>query len=240
MKVIALVVSTVLLLGCSTFEPAYKQGLQIGSVTSKNLFIDPSQFANRKVKLRLRNSSGDPSLDINKLKSVISNGLVSAGYEIVDRDFGIVIDVNAYQLQAVATGNVRNNSGIGLVLGGVAGYEGGRRPGGITAGSGAILGAVAGYALEEIIRAQGEYATYLALCDVNIGVVRKEFTKKDRFMIGGNKIEHKEKDEEDTFTNFALRDTLKVAVYAGDRSAPKQATIDALVDRLGRIVANLI
>lgn len=35
---------------------------KIGSATSKNVFLDASQFANRTVKLRLRNSSGDPSI----------------------------------------------------------------------------------------------------------------------------------------------------------------------------------
>lgn len=239
MKSLIFVLFVVVLVGC-TSEPSYRQGLQIGSATSKNLFIDSSQFANRKVKLRLRNSSGDPALDVVRLRGSIEAGLRAAGYEINDKDFGIVIDVNAFQMQTVSRANVRTNSGLGLLLGGVVGYEAAKRPGGVGAGSGAILGAIAGATLEEVIRSQGDYATYLALCDVNIGVVRKEYTKKDRFVIGGNKIENKEPDEADTFTNFALRDTVRVAAYAGDRNAPNYQTIEMLLDRLGRVVANLI
>jgi hypothetical protein len=226
--------------GCSTMTPTSQRGLQIGSATSKNLFVDASQFANRTIKLRIRNSSGDPALDLVRLRGSIESGLRMAGYQISDQDFGIVVDVNAFQMQSVSRASVRSSSGLGALLGGVVGYETAKRPGGISSGGGAILGAVAGATLEEVIRNYGEYSTYVALCDVNIGVVRKEYKKNDRFVIGGNKIEHKEPDEVDTFTNFALRDTVRVAAFAGDEGVRANQTIDALLDRLGRVVANLL
>ena len=126
------------------------------------------------------------------------------------------------------------------MLGGVAGYEIARRPGGITSGSGAIIGVVAGAALEEVIRNYGDQATFLALCEVNIGVIKKEYTKKDRFVIGGNRIENKEPEEADSFTNFALRDSVRIGVFAGDEASKSGQTADAILDRLGRVVANLI
>jgi hypothetical protein len=150
------------------------------------------------------------------------------------------MDVNAFQMQSASKANVTSNSGLGTIIGGVVGYEAASRPGGIRSGSGAILGAIAGATIEEIIRNHGELSTYLAICDVNIGIVRKEYSKKDRFVIGGNKIEHREPDEADTFNTFAMRDTVRVAAFAGDDSTRSYQTLDALLDRLGRVVANLL
>lgn len=241
----SLIILILLLTACAgpssgSQSSAYQRSLQIGSVTSKNLFLDSSQFANKTIKLRLRNSSGDPALNIDRLRSSIESGLRSAGYKVSDENFGIVMDVNAFQMQSASKANVSSNSGLGAIIGGVVGYEAASRPGGIASGSGAILGAIAGATIEEIIRNHGELSTYLAICDVNIGIVRKEYTKKDHFVIGGNKIEHREPDEADTFNNFAMRETVRVAAFAGDDSSRWHQTLDALLDRLGRVVANLL
>ncbi len=40
-------------------------GLQIGSAIEKNIVIDSSQFTDRRMKLRIRNSSGDPAYDLS-------------------------------------------------------------------------------------------------------------------------------------------------------------------------------
>jgi hypothetical protein len=233
---------TWLLSGCASHSAVNQNAFQIGSATSRNLFVDSSQFANRIIKLRLRNSSGDPDLDIFRLRQSIESGLRSAGYTIGDQDFGIVIDVNAFQFRTAATSNISSNSGVGALLGGVLGYEATKRSSEIGAGSGAILGAVAGSALEDILRVHGSRSTYLALCDVNIGVVRKSSTKNDRFVIGGNKIEHTDDDgkDKDTYTGFAMRDTIRVAVYAGNSAELANQTIGAVIDRLGRVIANLL
>lgn len=217
------------------------QGLLVGSVASKNLFFDASQFANRRVKLRLRNSSGDQQLDMSRLRTTIERGLRGAGYEIVDTGFGILVDVNLYQVQSAAAARVRDNSALSTLLGGVVGYEIARQGrGGVSSGGGAILGAIAGYKLEEVIRAHSAMTSYIALSDVNIGVVRRDSRSADSFVIGGNKFEFKDESELSTFTNFALRDSVRIAVYAGDDYEKRSQTVDALLERLGRIVANII
>jgi hypothetical protein len=245
MKLLVLLVAMLASLsGCgnSAFvqDSGFNSGLKIGSATSKNLFIDSSQFANRVVKLRIRNSSGDPALDIGSIRSRVEAGLRSAGYEISDKEFGIVIDVNAYFMNSVASGRGRASNEIGALLGGVAGYEMAKRSGQIGEGSGVILGAIAGATLQEVLRASNEYETYVALCDVNIGVIRQESRKKDYFTIGGNKIERQQEEEIGTFESFALRETVKVAVYAGDVREGAGPAIISIHDRLARIIANLI
>lgn len=226
--------------GCSSSGYVRDTGFKIGSATSKNLFIDSSQFSNRIVKLRIRNTSGDPALDIGTFRNQVESGLRSAGYEISEKGFGIVIDVNAYYMNSVVDGRKRATNEIGALLGGVAGYEIAKRPGGISVGSGLILGAIAGATLQEVIRSSNEYDTYLALCDVNIGVVRQENKNKDHFTIGGNKIEHQEDDEKGTFDSFALRETVKVAVYAGDKRERTASTLHSIHERMARIIANMI
>lgn len=243
-RLLACLVVAILMTACATREAVNKKTFQIGSATSKNLFVDSSQFANRTIKLRLRNSSGDPKLEVARLRQSIESGLRSAGYELSDQNFGILMDVNAYQFKTTESANVTTSSGVGMLLGGVVGYESAKRSNDIGSGSGAILGAIAGAAIEEIIRNHGARSTYLALCDVNIGVVRQESTKNDRFTIGGNKIERNQDEErdreKDTYTGFAMRDTIRVAVYAGDDSSQAGQTVGAIVDRLGRVIANLL
>lgn len=241
-RLAAAILIAIFLNACATPPSGNQIGFQIGSATSRNLFIDSTQFANRTIKLRLRNSSGDPSLDVTALRQSIETGFRAAGYTVSDQNFGIVVDVNAFQLQTAAASNVTTNSGLGMLLGGVIGYESAKRSGNIGGGSGAILGAVAGSVLEDVLRNHGTRATYLALCDVNVGVIRQESTKGDRFVIGGNKIERAREDdrEKDTFSGFAMRETVRVAVYAGDSPDRVYQTVGAIVDRLGRVIANLL
>jgi hypothetical protein len=236
------IVCCCLLIGCASPSAQNHKSFQIGSATSRNIFVDSSQFANQTIKLRLRNSSGDPDLNIDRLRQSIEAGLRSAGYSIGDKNFGIVMDVNAFQFRTAETAHITSKTGLGMLLGGVVGYEAAKRSGNIGTGSGAILGAVAGSALEDILRTHGSNSTYLALCDVNIGVVRKESTKNDRFVIGGNKIERSQEEdrEKQSYEGFAMKDTVRVAVYAGDSTERTGQTVGAVVERLGRVIANLL
>lgn len=228
-----------LLAGCAAGD--YRaQEFRIGSATSKNIFVDPSQFANRVVKVRLRNSSGDPSIDMSRIRASVESGLRSAGYTVSDNDFGIVLDVNLYFMNSVAVGRRQVSNEVGVLLGGVAGYEMAKRPGGVSAGSGAILGAIAGSTLQDVLRSNTEYDSYMAVCDVNIGVVKQENKKKDFFVIGGNRIEREQSEDNGTFESFALRETVKVSVYAGDRRENRGYVMGAIQDRLARVVSNLI
>lgn len=212
---------------------------KIGSASSKNFFLDSSQFANRTVKVRLRNSSGDPSINVAALRGAVESGLRAAGYQVGEQNFGILLDINLYFMNSVAQGRARASNEVGMLLGGVAGYEMAKRPGGIGPGSGALLGAIAGATLQDVLRSHTEYDSYLVLSDVNIGVVKQDNRKKDFFTIGGNRIEQREEDN-GTFESFAMRDSLKVAVYAGDRRERRVQVMDALQDRLARVLSNLL
>jgi hypothetical protein len=236
---LALAFAFALLSGCASGNYRANE-FRIGSATSKNIFVDPSQFANHVVKLRLRNSSGDPSIDMSRMRASVESGLRSAGYTVADKGFGIVLDVNLYFMNSVAVGRRQVSNEVGVLLGGVAGYELAKRPGGVAAGSGAILGAIAGSTLQDVLRSNNEYDSYMVVCDVNIGVVKQENQKKDFFVIGGNRIQREQDDDNGTFESFALRETVKVSVYAGDRRENRASVMGAIQDRLARVVSNLI
>lgn len=213
---------------------------RIGSVTSKNIFVDASQFANRKVRLRLRNSSGNPSIDIHRIRTTVESGLRSAGYTLEEQGAGIVMDVNLYFIDSVVEGRRQHSNHLGVLLGAVAGYEANKRPGGMGPGAGALVGAIAGSTLQEVVRANQEPDSYVVLADVNLGVIRQESKHRDSFVIGGNPIERDRNDGNGTFESFAMRETVKVSVFAGDRRENRASVMEAIQDRLARIVANLI
>lgn len=237
--VLAFAAAMVLVGGCAS-QSVHPSGLQIGGATSKNIFVDPGQFANRVVKVRLRNSSGDPSIDVSALRGAVEAGLRSAGYRVADEGFGIVLDVNLYFFNSVAVGRQQATNEVGILLGGVAGYELAKRPGGVGRGSGAILGAIAGATLQEVVRQSSEYDSYLALCDVNIGVIKQENRGKDFFVIGGSRIEKENAQPNGTFESFAMRETVKVSVYGGESRERRSAVVQAIQDRMARVIANLI
>lgn len=70
-------------------------GLQYGSVIQRNLIVDSSQFVNKKLKLRIRNVSGDADFDLHNFRNNLESAYSSKGYQITNTDdFGILLDIN--------------------------------------------------------------------------------------------------------------------------------------------------
>lgn len=226
------------LVGCS-FDNSYKSNFMIGSSISKNIFVDSSQFSNRNIKLRLRNSSGDLSIDPGQIRASIEKGLLSAGYNISDNNFGILLDVNIYFVNSVSAAKQSQPIDLSILLGGVVGYEIARSSGVITPGSGAILGGIAGATLHEILKSNNDFDSYIVLSEVNIGVAKQKNIKKDNFTIGGNRFDLDD-DVDGTFDAFDRRETLKVAVYAGDSSVNRNKVMIQIQNRLVNILSNLL
>jgi hypothetical protein len=69
--------------------------LQYGSVVERNILIDSSQFKNKKLKLRIRNISGDTAFDLHGFRTRLENSYTSKGYEVANSDdFGLLVDIN--------------------------------------------------------------------------------------------------------------------------------------------------
>lgn len=230
---------TFFLAACAPLPSSQDKGISSGSYISKNVFVDSSQFGNRKLKLRFRNSSGSSELSPGSLRSVVANQLTTAGYQIAQDDFGILLDVNLFYLNSVSEAR-RSSNEAGAILGAVLGYEATKRKGGFSGASGAVIGAISGAAIQEIIRSANEREVLLAVAEVNIGVKRVSSKSKDVFVIGGNRYTTQDQDVDETFSAFAKRESLRIAVYAGGPSSSRGEVILELERRLGSVVAGLI
>ncbi|MDA8533870.1 complement resistance protein TraT [Burkholderiaceae bacterium] len=193
------VVALGLLVGSGTARPP--QSFQIGSATSKNVFVTPAQFANKTVRLRPHNSSGDLDFAPMQLRATIEDGLTAAGYKILNENVGIVLNVNLYHVGNVAKGHQRSQNELGALLRTVTGYELTKGAGGISSGSDASLGAIADATLQDVIRSNNEYNTYVVFCDVN------------------------------TYDSFAITDKVTVSVDAGDKIENRARVMQAIQER---------
>ena len=228
-----------LLVACAPLPSSQHKGVSSGSYISKNVFVDSSQFGNRKLKLRFRNSSGSSELSPGSLRGVVANQLTTAGYQITQDDFGILLDVNLFYVDSVSEAR-RSSNEAGAILGAVLGYEATKRRGGFSGASGAVIGAVSGAAIQEIIRSASEREVLIAVAEVNIGVKRVSSKSRDVFVIGGNRYSNQDQDGDETFSAFAERESLKIAVYAGGPSSSRSEVISEMERRLGAVVAGLI
>ena len=233
-----LLIACFFITGCA-YNSNSTQEIKIGSSISKNLFVDSTQFTNPKVKIRLRNSSGDESINISALQADIERSLVANGYEIDKANAGIVLDINLFFFNTVKTARNTSSNGVSTLLGGVIGYELAKGGGDISGGSGAIIGAITGATMADVLRAGGDSNSYLGICDVNIGILRSKSGDASTFSIGGNPIEHSKNKQDSSFESFERRDTVKVSVYASNNRKSKDELALLMQQRLAKIISNI-
>ena len=210
-----------------------------GSAISKNVFTDISQFSDKIVKVKIRNTSGDFDIDKTKLKKNLKSGLEENGFKVNESQYDFVIDLNIYSFQSVRQGKKRPSSGVGLLLGGVLGSEVGKRNNSISQGSGIILGAVAGATIENILKNSSDNNTYFLLADFNIGWINKN-NDNDTISVGGLTVENNENKKNSNFKKMTDKGTVKIAVYGGSKVKSKQEVLKVLEDRLILIANNIL
>ena len=210
-----------------------------GSAISKNVFTDISQFSDKIVKVKIRNTSGDFDIDKTKLKKNLKSGLEENGFKVNESQYDFVIDLNIYSFQSVRQGKKRPSSGVGLLLGGVLGSEVGKRNNSISQGSGIILGAVAGATIENILKNSSDNNTYFLLADFNIGWINKN-NDNDTISVGGLTVENNENKKNSNFKRMTNKGTVKIAVYGGSKVKSKQEVLKVLEDRLILIANNIL
>lgn len=206
-------------------------GIQYGSTIERNIVVDPSLFQNRRIKLRIRNTSGQRNFGIKGFRQQLLSAFSNTGYDVkTSDDFGILVDVNVmYAGQAS-----RNLSKEFAFLSGAAG--------GLVVGSGnlATAGAIIGGATLGAI--QGSHVTedtYIIVSEVTIGVVDQTRGKKDTTLVFGAR-KRKIKVREREFKGFARRARTKIAVYAGGRSISIHRVSSEVNQRLVHIISDVI
>jgi hypothetical protein len=208
-------------------------GLQFGSVVENNFLIDSSQFENKKIKLRIRNTSGDQEFDLRRFKSAIEQSYMSKGYEPSNADdFGILIDVNVVYSGQISTNLSTEFAFLGAAAGGIIGARS-------NAEAGTAIGLVSGITLGAILGTFVTDDTYIVVADVNVAVTDLSRTERKTTIIFG--ADDKEEERASSgFKPFRERLQTGISVYAGGRSISQSRIAEQVRQRLVRILADVI
>jgi len=215
-------------------------GYSYGATKDGEFITDPAMFRNAKLKLRIRNTTGDSSLDMKNFRDQLEQSYESVGYEITDgADFGILLDVNVRYFGQATDMLPAEYTFLGAAVGGVAGatpgVQGGRPADALT---GAAAGSVVGAALSEILRNYATAETYIIISSITMGTVMPEHVEDERtiYFVTGKKVREKKTN----FKGFRSRETVNLAVYAGGLRAGKSDVIDEVRARHLRILQDII
>jgi hypothetical protein len=214
-------------------------GLQFGSVVTGSLTMDPSLLKDRRLKIKLRNTSGDPAVDLSEFQKVLEEAYAAQGYKIVQQgDFGVLLDVNVIY-SGQATQSMALEYGLLGVGGGLATgyYATGEAPGrdvntAIGAMSGAGVGAILGsYVTDE---------TFAAVSMISIAIPRskKEARRSDIYFSESRR--RIKKQERRVLRQYRYKYDLQAAVYAGGENISQSDIAAAVRKRLYRIAANIM
>lgn len=214
-----------------------KTGLQFGSQIERNIFIDPSQFRNKTIKITTRNVSGDQAYQLGSFNNNLNNAFSSKGYVPTTSDsFGIKLDLNVLYSGQIQQNMASQFAFLGGAAGGIAGHRSNSGAGGTAAG--AIVGATVGSIL-------GSYVTddtYIIVAEVSFGVTDSisdaQLDKKTITFGSSPKLQ-----EENIPKNFKpFREVLrtKIAVFAGGRNVSQQQIAEQVKQRLISIVSDSI
>ncbi|BCS87035.1 complement resistance protein TraT [Pseudodesulfovibrio sediminis] len=217
-----------------------KTGYSYGAIKDGEFIADPAMFRNAKLKLRIRNTTGDSSLDIKIFRQQLEKSYGDLGYEITDGDdFGILLDVNVRYFGQVTEMLPAEYSFLGAAAGGVVGatpgIQSGRSADSLT---GAAGGAVVGAALTEIMRNYATEETFIIISSITMGTVMPERVEDETTIsfVTGKKV----KEKKTNFKGFRSRDTVNLAVYAGGMMAAKSDIINEVRARHLRILRDII
>ena len=228
----------VLLAGCAApprhgmvLDPA--TGVQMGAVVERNLLVDAAQFTDRRVKLRLRNASGDAAYDLDALRPQLARVYDAKGYELVDGDdYAVLIDVNLiYSGQYAET--LQREFGF---LGGAAGALAGAGTQGTIVGTGAD--ALAGLTLGAIAGSYVREDTYVVVAEFALATREARPPRRESVIaFGTGRVE---REQEPAFRPFTEAADTRIAVYAGGRNLPQAEIAGPVRDRLAAILADVI
>jgi len=239
MKTIIFIVTVFLLNGCASYGRLgmipNDDGNMYGSAIARNIVIDSSQFEVNTIKVTIRNTSGDKSLDLPQLKKEIENKLRKKGYSPVasgDNNYRIHYDVNV-----TYSGYIRKDMStqlglLGAASGGIGGYQS-------SISSGTAIGILSGATVGAVLGSYISDNTYITITDVTLAI--KDYkTGKIRRNIIFDSSPSLQEERASGIAHYGEVITNKVAVYAGGRNVMQHEIIDEVKRRLARILSDLI
>ncbi|MGE4297982.1 MAG: complement resistance protein TraT [Desulfovibrionaceae bacterium] len=238
-RMVFLVAACMLVAGCLASQSRMgmvvdkDSGLQYGSVVENSLMVDAGQFRNKKLKLRLRNTSGDPAFDLYAYQAQLEEAFADHGYTPTKGDdYGLLLNVNVVYSGQITDNMLKEFAFLGGVGGGVAGYKSKNELGTLT---GTVAGATVGAIIGSYVRDE----TYIIIADVSFALagMKKDMDEDAVYFGSSRKREPMEMEGVNTFRR-ALG--TRVASYAGGRNAKQADIAPSVCDRLFRILRDVI
>jgi hypothetical protein len=230
--------AALLLAGCAerprqgmVVDPA--TGVQMGAYVERNLLVDAAQFPDRRIKLRLRNASGDPAYDLDALRPRLAAAYAAKGYQVVDGDdYAALVDVNLLYSGQYGDDLRRDFGFLAAAAGGLAGAGTRGTPVAVGAGvlSGLALGAIAGAYVRE--------DTYVVVAEFVLATPQARPPRHEKTVTFGTGAAARQQDE--AFRPFAEAASTRIAVYAGGRNLPQARIAGPVRQRLAAILADVI
>lgn len=243
--IIGLCVLAALVIGCTASKSRMGMvkggdGLMYGSATDSQFIVDSSLFVNNRIKVRIRNTSGDPAFDLRGFKNRLEDEYRTLGYEPTDgNDFGILLDINVSYSGQIQEDMSEEFMWIGGVGGGVgAGYQplvdgdGGKL---LTHGA---AGAVVGATLGNILGSYVTDDTYIIVSDITLATVAPREESDGTTIVFGK--DQKISRKKNNFRGYRQRSTVNMAVYAGGRNVDQSEIVEGVRSRMLRILGDII
>lgn len=236
---VAMLVALVLMTGCRSKQRMgmvrdQKTGLMYGSMTSSNFVVDASQFDTPSMKLTIRNTSGDPAINLKALRKTLEKAYTDKGYKVVTTGkYSMHLDINLRYSGQISQNMVDEISLWGGAGGGYIGASAGRTLDSL------VLGSASGAAIGAIIGQYMTQDTYIMVADVVLGIVDK-YAKKRKFVVQFDDTQIDWQDEDDGFTSYRSRERLQTAVYAGGDNTAQSKIVRGVTLRFKRILQDII
>jgi hypothetical protein len=222
-------------------------GLQFGSVVERSIVTDPSFHKNRRIKVRVRNTSGDVAFDLKRFTDQIRTAYRETGYIPTDGDdFGVMVDVNVVYSGQIQTNLANEFSFLGATAGGTAGGIAGYRSN-ATAGTaiGTAAGIAAGATLGAIIGSYVTDDTYIIIARVTFGIIKGPRPRDGKTITFSRSITGHPEDEEEREEKRqerGIRDSAntRISVFAGGRNVRQSDIAEEVRQRFVRIIGDVI
>ncbi len=245
-RALCLIVLAAGLTGCLTSRPPAHQGLVkdpktgllYGSVIDGAMISEPSFYTNPRIKVRVRNTSGDLAFDLEQFRTEIEDAYAEKGFAPTRKDdFGLLVNLDVHY-----SGHFQNDMAgqwgfLGAAMGGLAGVaQGTQKASAVGLLTGATLGSVAGSYVRE--------DTYIVVASITFGIIKKFKQSRKRVTFSRSEtlknIDDPDEDDKIDRRGFKRSYTRQLAVYAGGTNV-QQAQIAAEVRRrVVRIVGDFL
>ncbi len=211
-------------------------GLLFGSAVQKNIVTDATFYANRKLKVRTRNTSGDTAFGLGDFTQQLNTTYASKGYEpTLEDNFGLLVDVNVVYSGQVQTNSTQLYTWLGAAYGSTYGGDTQR---------GILTATTAGATLGNIIGRFNTNDTYMVVARVTFGIVKplNESHKRITFSRSAKlkNIDDPNEDKKVIRGGFKKTYSTEVAIYAGGRNLKQSTIAEEVRKRAVRIVADII